>query len=49
MLISQLPFQFYSKRDTLYEYFSFIQQGCNKLMTSDSKDIYNITQDFYFK
>ncbi len=27
---------------------TFIQQGCIKLIKSDSKDIYNVTKDFYF-
>ncbi len=28
---------------------TLIQEGCIKLIKSDIKDIYNITQDFYFK
>ncbi len=28
---------------------TFIQQGCNKIIKSDSENIYNVTQDFYFK
>ncbi len=28
---------------------TFIQQGCTKLIKSDSKDIYNVTKYFYFK
>ncbi len=28
---------------------AFIQQGCIKLVTSHSKDICNVTKDFYFK
>ncbi len=28
---------------------AFIQQGCIKLLKSDSKDIYNDTKYFYFK
>ncbi len=28
---------------------TFIQQGCIKLIKSGSKDIYNVTKDFYFK
>ncbi len=27
----------------------FIQQRCIKFIKSDSKDIYNLTKDFYFK
>ncbi len=27
---------------------AFIQQGCVKLVKSDSKDIYNVTKDLYF-
>ncbi len=27
---------------------TFIQQGCITLIKSDSKDIYNVTKDFYF-
>ncbi len=27
---------------------TFIQQGCNKIIKSDSENIYNVTQDFYF-
>lgn len=29
--------------------FKFIQQGHNKLITSNSKDIYYVVNDFYFK
>ncbi len=28
---------------------TFIQRRCIKLIKSDSKDIYNVTKDFYFK
>ncbi len=28
---------------------TFIQQGCIKLSKGVSKDIYNVTKDFYFK
>jgi len=28
---------------------TFIQQGGIKLIKSDSKDMYNVTKDFYFK
>ncbi len=28
---------------------TFIQQECIKLIKSDSKDIYNIAKDLYFK
>ncbi len=28
---------------------TFIQQGCIKMIKSESKDIYNITKDFIFK
>ncbi len=27
----------------------FIQEGCIKLIQIDSKDIYNVTEDFFFK
>ncbi len=27
---------------------TFTQQGCIKLMKSDTKDIYNVAKDFYF-
>ncbi len=30
-------------------HYCFIQQGCTELIKSDSKDIYNVTKDFYFK
>ncbi len=26
-----------------------VRKGCIKLIKSDSKDIYNVTEDFYFK
>ncbi len=28
---------------------TFIQQGCITLIGSDSKDIYHVTKDFYFR
>jgi len=28
---------------------AFIQQGCIKLIRRDSKDIYSVTEDLYFK
>ncbi len=28
---------------------TFIQQGCIKLIKSESKDIYIVAKDFYFK
>ncbi len=31
------------------EMYTFIHQGCIKLIKSDSEDIYNVTKDFYFK
>ncbi len=33
----------------LKEINTFIDQGCIKLIKSDSKDIHNVTNDFYFK
>ncbi len=33
----------------LYENNTFIQQGCIKLIESDSKDIYNFIKDKYFE
>ncbi len=33
----------------LEEINDFIQQGCIKLIKSDSKDMYNVTKDCYFK
>ncbi len=29
--------------------YTFIHQGCIKLIISDSKDTYNVTKDLYFK
>ncbi len=31
------------------EIYMFIQQGCIELIKSDSKDIYKVTKDLYFK
>ncbi len=28
---------------------TFIKERCHKMIQSDSKDIYNVTKDFYFK
>ncbi len=36
-------------KKNLEEINDFIQQGCIKLIKSDSKDIYNVTKDCYFK
>ncbi len=36
----------YKKKNSCY---AFIQQGCIQLFKSVSKDIYNVTKDFYFK
>ncbi len=33
----------------LYASNTFVQQGRIKLIKSDSKDIYNVRKDFYFK
>ncbi len=37
------------KKKKLKEINIFIHQGHIKFIKSDSKDIYNITKDFYFK
>ncbi len=47
-----LVLNIYSKLIFIYEIRKnniFIQQGCIKLIKSDSKDIYNVSKDFYFK
>jgi len=33
----------------LKEINTFIQQGCIQFIKSDSKEMYNVTKDFYFK
>ncbi len=49
-MFNQLTIQkFGVSKIILKEMSTFIHQGCIKLIKSDSKDVYNVTKDFYFK